>query len=231
MIDQHLDDRSVSFEAELRPLLGVAMRLATALRLERNDAEDAVQEAALRAWRSRRNRRPGTDLRPWFLAIVANQCRETCRGRWASVLRFADPPERATVAAIDATGSLDMATALPLKGYVNLQGMIGGRVVQLGVTHSAGGPLLNNNNGTLPMVRLLLLRPGGTAYVAFEDSDVPNGPTPCSSTQTLLITPPQGGHPVSLTGTPVSLCGGFRAKLWIDIAPVSGTPYYNTKIA
>ncbi|MFZ0129113.1 MAG: hypothetical protein WB808_00190 [Candidatus Dormiibacterota bacterium] len=114
---------------------------------------------------------------------------------------------------------------------MNLQGVIGGRVVQLGVTHSAGGPLLNNNNGTLPMVRLLLLRPGGTAYVAFEDSDVPNGPTPCSSTQTLLITPPQGGHSVSLTGTPVSLCGGFRAKLWIDIAPVSGTPYYNTKIA
>jgi RNA polymerase sigma factor (sigma-70 family) len=112
MIDQHLDDRSVSFEAELRPLLGVAMRLATALRLERNDAEDAVQEAALRAWRSRRNRRSGTDLRPWFLAIVANQCRETRRGRWASVLRFADPPESATVAATDATGSLDMATAL-----------------------------------------------------------------------------------------------------------------------
>lgn len=88
------------------------MRLATALRLERNDAEDAVQEAALRAWRSRRNRRPGTDLRPWFLAIVANQCRETRRGRWASVLRFAEPPERAIVAATDAAGSLDMATAL-----------------------------------------------------------------------------------------------------------------------
>ncbi|MFI5285892.1 MAG: RNA polymerase sigma factor [Candidatus Dormibacteria bacterium] len=88
------------------------MRLATALRLERNDAEDAVQEAALRAWRSRRNRRPGTDLRPWFLAIVANQCRETRRARWASVLRFADPPEAATVVATDATGSLDMAAAL-----------------------------------------------------------------------------------------------------------------------
>ncbi|MFI5285891.1 MAG: DUF4232 domain-containing protein [Candidatus Dormibacteria bacterium] len=125
------------------------------------------------------------------------------------------------------TGKVDCT----LKGYVNLQGVISGRLVQLGVTHSAGGPLLNNNNGTLPTVRMVTLHPGQSAYVAFEDSDVPNGPTPCSSTQTLLITPPQGGRAVSLTGTPVSLCGGFRAKLWIDIAPVSSTPYYNTKIA
>lgn len=123
------------------------------------------------------------------------------------------------------------AVACTLEGYVNLQGVIGGRVVQLGVTHSAGGPLLNNNNGKLPTVRLVTLHPGQTAYVAFEDSDVPNGPTPCASTQTLLITPPQGGRAVSLARTPVALCGGFHASLWIDIAPVSSTPYYNTGIA
>jgi RNA polymerase sigma-70 factor (ECF subfamily) len=111
-IDQHLNERSASFEAELRPLLGVALRLASAMRLDRNDAEDAVQEAALRAWTRRRNRRPGTDLRPWFLAIVANQCRETRRGRWASVLRFADPPDRPAVPAADAAGSLDVSAAL-----------------------------------------------------------------------------------------------------------------------
>ena len=102
----------MSFDAELQPLLGVAMRLATAMRLERNDAEDAVQEAALRAWRRRQNRRPGTDLRPWFLAIVANQCRETRRARWASVLRFADPPPGPAALPADTAGRLDMATAL-----------------------------------------------------------------------------------------------------------------------
>jgi RNA polymerase sigma factor (sigma-70 family) len=112
MIDQHLDEHSVSFEAELQPLLGVALRLATAMRLERNDAEDAVQEAALRAWRRRENRHPGTDLRPWFLAIVANQCRETRRARWASVLRLADPPNQTAVVAADTADSLDMSTAL-----------------------------------------------------------------------------------------------------------------------
>ncbi len=111
-IDQHLDERSMTFEAELRPLLGVALRLATAMRLERNDAEDAVQEAALRAWRRRQNQRPGTDLRPWFLAIVANQCRETRRARWASVLRFADPPDGAAALAADSAGSVDISRAL-----------------------------------------------------------------------------------------------------------------------
>jgi hypothetical protein len=118
-----------------------------------------------------------------------------------------------------------------LEGYVNLQGVIDGRVVQLGVTHSAGGPILNNNNGNLPTVQLVTLQPGHVAYLAFEDSDVPNGPTPCSSTQTLLITAPQGGRAVSLSGTPVPLCGSFHASLWIDIAPVSRVPYYNTGIA
>jgi RNA polymerase sigma factor (sigma-70 family) len=110
-IDHHLAEQSVSFEAELRPLLGLAMRLATAMRLDRTDAEDAVQEASLRAWRRRGNRQPGTDLRPWFLAIVANQCRETRRARWASVLRFAEPPDVPAHPG-DAAGSVDISRAL-----------------------------------------------------------------------------------------------------------------------
>jgi hypothetical protein len=121
--------------------------------------------------------------------------------------------------------------ACTFKGYVNLQGVVGGRVVQLGVTHSADGPILNNNNGTLPTVRLVTVRPGQSAYVAFEDSDVPNGPTPCSASQSLLITPPGDHRAVSLAHIPMTLCGGFHESLWIDIAPVSSTPYYNTPSA
>jgi hypothetical protein len=120
--------------------------------------------------------------------------------------------------------------ACTLEGYVNLQGVVGGHVVQLGVTHSIGGPLLNNSNGTLPTVRLVTLLPGKSAYVAYEVSDVINGPTPCASTQTLLITPPNDGAFVTLADTPISLCGGYHATLWIDIAPVSSVPYYNTSI-
>lgn len=99
------------FEAELRPLIPMALRLAAGMRLDPQDAEDAVQSAALRAWSKRANRHPGTDLRPWFLAIVANQCRETRRGRWASVLRFADPPE-VEVPSADTAGAIDLVHAL-----------------------------------------------------------------------------------------------------------------------
>jgi hypothetical protein len=120
------------------------------------------------------------------------------------------------------------AVACTFEGYVNLEGVVDGRLVQLGVTHSAGGPLLNNSNGTLPTVRLVTVQPGHSAYFAYENSDVVNGPTPCSSTQMLLITPPNDGRSVTLTTMPISLCGGFHATLWIDIAPVSSTPYYNT---
>jgi RNA polymerase sigma-70 factor (ECF subfamily) len=104
--------RSAEFEAELAPVLGSAMRLALAMRLDRHDAEDAVQEAALRAWRHRGNRRAGTDLRPWFLAIVANQCRESRRARWSSVLRLADPPISQPPSSEDRAGALDASTAL-----------------------------------------------------------------------------------------------------------------------
>jgi RNA polymerase sigma factor (sigma-70 family) len=99
------------FGAELRPLIPLALRLATGMRLDPQDAEDAVQSAALRAWSKRGNRHPGTDLRPWFLAIVANQCRETRRARWASVLRFSDPPETA-VPSVDTAATIDLVHAL-----------------------------------------------------------------------------------------------------------------------
>jgi hypothetical protein len=82
----------------------------------------------------------------------------------------------------------------------------------------------------LPTVRLVTLLPGTSAYVAYEVSDVINGPSPCASTQTLLITPPNDGASVTLANTPISLCGGYHATLWIDIAPVSSVPYYNTSI-
>jgi RNA polymerase sigma factor (sigma-70 family) len=107
------DSEATAFEAELRPLLGQALRLAAAMRLDASDAEDAVQEAALRAWRRRGNRRHGTDLRPWFLGIVANQCRESRRGRWATIVRVAEPSRRLHDDPAPAVGTfLDLRDAL-----------------------------------------------------------------------------------------------------------------------
>ena len=71
------DDASLSdqaaFASSLEPLLPMAFRLAYAMLRRREEAEDVVQEAALKAWWKRHTFRRGAQLRPWFLAIVANE--------------------------------------------------------------------------------------------------------------------------------------------------------------
>lgn len=82
-----------AFDQLVGPLINQAFRLAFGLLHDYEAAEDAVQEAAVRSWRKLNNLRPGTNMRPWFLAIVANQCRSMARGKWWSVLRI-ELPER-----------------------------------------------------------------------------------------------------------------------------------------
>ncbi len=103
---------TAAFEAELGPLLDEAIRLATGMLLKANEAEDAVQEACVRAWRRRANRWPDTDLRPWFLAIVANQCRETMRSRWWPVIKVADVTEGPDTSRGDPEAALDLRGAI-----------------------------------------------------------------------------------------------------------------------
>jgi RNA polymerase sigma-70 factor (ECF subfamily) len=82
------------FEAALRPLIQPAFRLAFGMLHDRQEAEDAVQEASFKAWNRRSNLRPGSAMRPWYLAIVANQCRSVRRSRWWSVAKVGIPPQR-----------------------------------------------------------------------------------------------------------------------------------------
>jgi RNA polymerase sigma factor (sigma-70 family) len=70
------------FEALIRPLYEVALRLAFAMLQDRGEAEDAVQDSALRAWRGFDRLEVGSDGRPWFLTIVANRCRSRRRSSW-----------------------------------------------------------------------------------------------------------------------------------------------------
>ena len=106
-----------AFEAELSPLIDEAVRLATGMLLNAVEAEDAVQDACVRAWRRRANRREGTDLRPWFFGIVANQCREARRGRWWRVVRTAEPEVSTESRADDAALLLDLRAALARLPY------------------------------------------------------------------------------------------------------------------
>lgn len=62
------------FEATVLPLLDTAHNLARWLLRDAAAAEDAVQEAALRAFRYFASLRAGEDARPWFLGIVRNAC-------------------------------------------------------------------------------------------------------------------------------------------------------------
>jgi RNA polymerase sigma-70 factor (ECF subfamily) len=80
-----------AFDALVAPLLDPAYRLAVVLLRDRSEAEDVVQEAALKAW-SRLNQLRGdrSRLRSWFLAIVANECRMARRRPWWAVLRLWD---------------------------------------------------------------------------------------------------------------------------------------------
>lgn len=82
-----------AFESLFEPLLESAYRVAVVMLRDRAQAEDAVQEAALRAWRSLPNFRGGPEqLRPWFLKIVTNQCRSLLRSRRPSPVLWAVAP-------------------------------------------------------------------------------------------------------------------------------------------
>ena len=81
-----------AFELLLEPLLDQGYRLACGFLHDHQAAEDAVQEAAIKAWRKLDRLREGSEMRPWFLGIVANECRSTRRSRWWNVLR-ADQPD------------------------------------------------------------------------------------------------------------------------------------------
>ena len=113
-----------AFDDLLGPLVGRGYALAVTMLNDRAAAEDAVQEAAIKAWRKLPTLRDRSAIEPWFLSIVANQCRSVRRGRWWSVLKFPElrqhssPQEPAS--ALDLDRALDRLSAeegLPLLLY------------------------------------------------------------------------------------------------------------------
>jgi RNA polymerase sigma factor (sigma-70 family) len=66
-----MDDKRRRFEAQVLPHLDAAYRLARWLARSPAAADDVVQEAALRAYRSFDSLR-GSDAKAWFLTIVRN---------------------------------------------------------------------------------------------------------------------------------------------------------------
>jgi len=71
--------------------LGDAYRLARAILLDDGEAEDAVQEASLSAWRRQGSLRDPASFDAWFDRIVVNQCRDQLRRRGRAVKLSAPP--------------------------------------------------------------------------------------------------------------------------------------------
>jgi RNA polymerase sigma-70 factor (ECF subfamily) len=97
--------KHASFEQRIMPLSGAAFNLAYWMLRNREEAEDAVQEAFLRAFRSFSAFR-GDSVRPWLLQIVRNTARSALEARWRArrlvVLRDDLDPSDAREVAADA---------------------------------------------------------------------------------------------------------------------------------
>jgi RNA polymerase sigma factor (sigma-70 family) len=101
-----------AFEILLQPLLEPGYRLAGGMLQDHQAAQDAVQEAAFKAWRKLRQLRDGSEMRPWFLGIVANECRSVRRSRWSSVVKVLEPARGEALPADSVLSGIELRNAL-----------------------------------------------------------------------------------------------------------------------
>lgn len=72
---------AATYERELRPLLTRGAAYARSLLGNRQDAQDAVQQAALRAWERISQYDAARPFRGWWFAILRNCCLDLLRAR------------------------------------------------------------------------------------------------------------------------------------------------------
>lgn len=123
--------RAVDFMDLIGPFVADAQRLGYAMLMNSTDCEEAVQDATFKAWRAHHRLRPNSDVRAWFLTIVANECRQRRRNRWWSILKLPDvggsqPPSAGlSDAEFDLRSALkrlpyEMRLAIVLRYYLDL---------------------------------------------------------------------------------------------------------------
>ena len=106
---------AAAFAALVRPHEEIAFRLAYVITGSAAEAEDATQDALLKAWRALGRFRRDAPFRPWLLRIVANESRNRRRSagrRTRLALRVAHerPPADEPV---DRSGLLEALNELP----------------------------------------------------------------------------------------------------------------------
>src|SRR5437870_3635978 len=107
-----------TFADLLRPLIDPGFRLALAMLHDAQAAEDAVQEASFTAWRKLGRMHDQGRLRPWFLGVVANKCRNARRKKWVVEVSVGVPEELPAVSSEDRTlRSADLRRAISHLGH------------------------------------------------------------------------------------------------------------------
>lgn len=105
-------DKAGPFADLVAPFIPAAQRLAYGMLQNPQDCEDAVQAATFKGWRAFPRLRENSELRPWFLTIVANECRQRRRNRWWSILKMAAPAEDVPAPSAIDEGAMDLRLAV-----------------------------------------------------------------------------------------------------------------------
>jgi RNA polymerase sigma factor (sigma-70 family) len=87
VMGDELGGRAGDFSTIVGPWIEPGYRLAFSMLRDADEARDAVQVAAVKAWRSLGRLPDHGTAQGWFFGIVADQCRSTSRRRWSMVLR------------------------------------------------------------------------------------------------------------------------------------------------
>ena len=72
---------ALTFQAEIRRIEKLLYRIAWSYMGNNADAEDAVQDALIKAWEKRDSLRDLKQFRPWMARILTNQCKDLLRTR------------------------------------------------------------------------------------------------------------------------------------------------------
>ncbi|MGO8948329.1 MAG: RNA polymerase sigma factor [Ktedonobacterales bacterium] len=121
-----VSEGTTSFAAIVPQHASAMLRVAAAL-VGTAEAEDAVQEASMRAWQSWSSLRSLEAVRPWLLQITVNVCRGWRRGlkgqqqaHLQALPEESDPQYRHLLALLDADPGTSLHTgALDLRAAVN----------------------------------------------------------------------------------------------------------------
>lgn len=97
-----------AFRAELTPVIPHMRAFARSLCGNAVEADDLVQEALAKAWKSRASYQPDTSLKSWTFTIIRNQFYSDKRRSWRQTALDPEMAERTLVAVTNPTGALEL---------------------------------------------------------------------------------------------------------------------------